>query len=191
VFRIVCICHRAPLCPNWFSMHICLFVFMTGARHARITAAIHQFSTLTAENCGFKSIHSHNIGRLCDQKKDWEGHRSRPPMKIKFLGLASLAEDQRDKKIVAKWVSDTRIKPKHLYSLSIINSHSKPGREGYNCDWNFKLTFLFNPPIWLPRGVGRGVHFPCDSHSAHLMHPFKVAQRRIHDSMGCTLVEHT
>jgi hypothetical protein len=179
-----CMCTLEIRCMRLYN---CLCVFADN-RYRSLLAKL--FSTLRSTNCGFKSIHSYNIGRVCDEEKDWEGHRGIPPVKAQFIGLASLAEDKRMKQQTVQWISDPRIKPKHLYSISLIKSHSKPGREGYKCDWNFKYTCVFNPPIHLPKGVGRGVHYPFDSHSAHLRHPFQLAQRRIHEGIGCILFIH-
>ena len=145
-------------------------------------------------NCAFKSNHSYNVGRLVSGSKWWEGSRGRP-LRAKFMACASVKVDKQG----GTWASDTSIQPSYLYTLSYIESFSKPGREyapakrggrkhKWFCDWIYKYTYAFDPPIYLPNGVGQGLHYPSNPHSRHLRRAFIVAQERIQKGCGCTLV---
>jgi hypothetical protein len=152
------------------------------------------FEELTAQNCAFKSNHSYNVGRIVRGRKWWEGARGRP-LRAMFMACCSVKQDIQS----LIWPTDTYIKPSHLYTLSYIGSFAKPGREyapkkigksrrKWFCDWILQHTYTFNPPIFLPCGVGRGVHYPSDSHSKHISHAYREAYKRIQTGQGCSLV---
>jgi hypothetical protein len=142
-------------------------------------------SQMTMHNCAFKSLHSYNIGRALVSKY-WEGSTGRP-VKAKFIVLVSTEIDRCPKGL--SWVTDSRIKPKHIYTCSHIRSYSKPGREGFYCDWNFSFTYKFDPPIMMNKGVGRGEKYPGSGNGVHLRGAYECVRNRLISGYGCTLVQ--
>jgi hypothetical protein len=140
---------------------------------------------MTPDNCAFKSVHSYNIRRALTEKY-WEGSTGRP-VKAKFIVLVSTETDKCPQGF--RWVTDKRIKPKHIYTCSHIRSYSRPGREGYYCDWNFSFTYKFDPPIMLNKGVGRGEKYAGSGNGYHLRGAYECVCSRLLTGNGCTLVD--
>ena len=120
---------------------------------------------LTDDNCVFVSGHSYNVGLMKYADKVREGKSTRT--RAKYLAYCSCKKDNS----TLGWVTDPRISPSCIHVLAHITGFRSPGREGYKYDWLLGERYVVDPPIPLPKGVGRGIFFPTKNNN-HLHTPF-------------------
>jgi hypothetical protein len=135
------------------------------------------YDQLTAENTLFVAGHSYNVGRLRDGQKWWEGkHVNTPALFIVYCSCTN--EKNGTQKTGVYWPSNPSVLPGRAYTVSRKVGKSEPGCEGYEVDWLLAETVLLDPPVVLPKGVGRYGRKPNETNK-HLHSAFDTIKRQL------------